>query len=71
MSGYTRESTQYEAVWWTGPEAESDRWRNFGSLDDALAWLKEQPNLAEWLIRQRSPHGWRAVTSGTKDELQP
>ena len=70
MTGYLREATRFEAVWWTGPEAESDRWRNFGSVEDAMAWLRDQPRLAEWLIRQRSPHGWKAVASGTKADLE-
>ena len=58
----------YEALWWEvrGPE----RHKNFADLEDAKAWLQTQPMLHEWLIRQRSPHGWRAVTSGTAETLR-
>ena len=58
---------QYEAIWWEerGPE----KHRGFADLEEARAWLRGQATLEEWLIRQRSPHGWRAVDSGTFDRL--
>ena len=69
MTGYPRQTVQFEALWWSGPEMESDRYRNFGSLDEAMAWLRGQDGLSEWIVRRRSVDGWRAVASGTKADL--
>jgi hypothetical protein len=60
---------EFEAVWWEvrGPE----RYKGFDDLEAAKEWLRTQPMLSEWLIRQRSAHGWRAVASGTAATLRP
>ena len=59
---------EYEAVWWTAG-AKSDRYLDFASVDEAMAWLRAHPTLHEWIVRRRSVDGWRVVASGTKADL--
>lgn len=69
--GSNRNKPFYEAAWWT-PFDHSDRHRNFSDPDAARAWLAEQlgRGLHEWIIRRRSSDGWRAVASGTAEDLR-
>lgn len=68
MSGNSR-AFEFEAAWWTAT-AGSDRFRDFPSVDAAMAWLRAQPTLHEWIVRRRSVDGWRKVASGTKADLE-
>ena len=69
--GSTRNNAVFEAAWWT-PYSEADHFRNFGSIDDAMQWLRDQAprGVHEWLIRRRSTDGWRTVASGTAADLR-
>lgn len=68
MNGKSR-AYEYEAAWWKATWERHTETRNFPDPEQARAWLLEREGLDEWLIRKRSPDGWRAVASGTKDEL--
>jgi len=70
VSGNSR-AFEFEAAWWTRG-AGSDRFRDFPSVDAAMAWLRAQLDhgLHEWIVRRRSVDGWRAVASGTAADLR-